>query len=53
MIQSGSESGYHLSVDVKIAMPGQRFTTVHEIRDEWREIVKNSSLSSELLQELD
>jgi hypothetical protein len=55
MILSGGETGYHLLIDVKIV---HARTTVHphrfhEIRDEWREIVKNSSLSSKLLQELD
>ena len=54
MIQSGSETSYHLSVDVKIV---HAMTTTHphqfdKMIDEWREIVKNSSLSSELLQEL-
>ena len=54
MIQSGSESGYHLSVDVKIVharatIYPHRYT---KMIDEWIEIVKNSTLSSELLQEL-
>ena len=56
MIQSGCETGYHLSVHVKIVLA---MTTIHphrcrEMKDEWCEIVENSlsSLSSDLLQEL-
>jgi WD40 repeat protein len=55
MIQSGSKTSYHLSVDVKIVHA--RITNQidsFEMELEWRKIVKNSpsSLSSERLQEL-
>ena len=57
MIQSGSETSYHLSVHVKIV---HARTTIHphrlyQIREEWLRILTNSlsSLNSELLQELD
>ena len=56
MIQSGSKSSYHLSVDVKIVHARITNQIFHiKMRDEWKEIVNNSpsSLSSEQLQELD
>jgi WD40 repeat protein len=59
MIQSGSKTSYHLSVDVKIVYARisgmNRISNFHKMTIEWKEIVKNSpsSLSSEHLQELD
>ena len=55
MIQSGSKTSYHLSVDVRIVHA--RITNQidwFEMQREWREILDNSlsSLISELLQEL-
>jgi WD40 repeat protein len=55
MIESGSKTSYHLSVDVKIVHA--KITNQidrDQMAREWKEIVKNSpsSLSSELLQEL-
>jgi hypothetical protein len=55
MIQSGSKTSYHLSVDVKIVharITNQLFPT--KMQREWEKIVNNSpsSLSSEQLQEL-
>jgi WD40 repeat protein len=56
MIQTGSKSSYHLSVDVRIVHA--RITNQIgelEMEREWKKIVENSpsSLSSEQLQELD
>ncbi|CAB4015087.1 E3 ubiquitin- ligase DZIP3 [Paramuricea clavata] len=56
MIESGSKTSYHSSVDVKIVHA--KITNQidrDQMAREWKEIVKNSpsSLSSELLQELD
>jgi WD40 repeat protein len=56
MIQSGSKTSYHLSVDVKIVHARLTNEKVHwQMEREWKKIVNNSpsSLSNELLQELD